>query len=77
MADVQQNILPQADILNSEENSAIDAGRLKAPVDGVDPTDIFFGWGEKPVSTNQAGTEEVDRLVVTVSQKMNEEDEVN
>ena len=45
MVDVKQNILPQAGILNNEENSAIDSDRVKAPVVVGGPTDWGGGGG--------------------------------
>ena len=55
MEDVLENIVPQAGILNNEENSAIDSDRVKAPVVGSSSTDL--GGSQKHDVANQAGAE--------------------
>ena len=68
-----EHIVPQAVILNSEENPAIipDSNRVKAPVVGAGSTD--FGGSQKHDVANQADAEGVDRLAFTASQKTSEE----
>ena len=53
MEDVLENIVPQAGILNREENPAIDSTRVKAPEVGAGSTD--FGVSQKHHVANQAG----------------------
>ena len=45
MEDVLKNVVPQAGILDNEENSATDSDRVKAPVVGAGSTD--FGGSQK------------------------------
>ena len=73
MESVLQNIVPQAGILNKEENPAIDSDRVKASVVVAGSTD--FGGSQKHDVANQAGAEEVDRLAPTASKKTSEEEE--
>ena len=73
MKSVLQNIVPQAGILNKEGNPGIDSDRVKAPVVGAGSTD--FGGSQKHDVANQAGTVEVERLALTLSQKTSEEAE--
>ena len=75
MEDVLQNIVPEASILDNEENSATDSDQVKAPVVGAGSTD--FGGSQKYEVANQAGAEGLDRLDPTASQKTSEEEEVN
>ena len=70
-----QNIVPQAGILNKEENPAIDSDRVKASV--VDAGSTDFGGSQKHDVANQADAEEVDRLAPTASKKTSEEEEDN
>ena len=70
-----QNIVPQAGILDNEENPATDSDRVKAPVVGAGSTD--FEGSQKHEVANQAGTEGLDRLTPTASQKTSEEEMVN
>ena len=71
MEDVIENIVPQVGIFNNEENSAIDPDLVKAPVVGAGSID--FGESQEHDVANQTGTEGVDRLVLTASQKTSEE----
>ena len=57
MESVLQNIVPQAGILNKEENPAIDSDRVKASV--VDAGSTDFGGSQKHNVANQADAEEV------------------
>ena len=75
MESVLQNIVPQAGILNKEENPAIDSDRVKASV--VDASSTDFGGSQKHDVANLADAEEVDRLAPTASKKMSEEEEDN
>ena len=75
MERVLQNIVPQAGILNKDENPAIDSDRLKASV--VDAGSTDFGGSQKHDVDNLAGAEEVDRLATTASKKMSDEEEDN
>ena len=63
--DLLQNIVPQAGILNNEEN----------PTTGAGFTD--FGGSQKHEVANPASAEGVDRLVPTAFQKTSEEEEDN
>ena len=71
MESVLQNIVPQAGILNKEENLATDSDRVKAPVVGADSTD--FGRSQVHDVANQADAEEVDCLAPTASKKTSDE----
>ena len=73
MESVLLNIVPQEGIVNKEENPAIDADRVKAPVVGAGSTD--FGGSQKHEVANQSGTVGVGRLALTLSQKTSEEAE--
>ena len=73
MDSVLENIVPQAGILNNEENPAIDSDRVKASVVNAGSTD--FGGSQKHVVANQAGAIEVKRLASSASQKTSEEEE--
>ena len=75
MEDVLQNIVPQAGILDNEENPATNSDRVKAPVVGAGSTD--FWASQKHEVANQAAAEGVDRLVPTASQKTSEQEDVN
>ena len=75
MESVLQNLVPQAGILNKEENPAIDSDRVKASV--VDAVSTDFGGSQKHDVANQADAEEVDRLAPTASKKTSEEEEDN
>ena len=75
MESALQNIVPQAGIINKEENPAIDSDRVKASV--VDAGSTDFGRSQKHDVANQAGVEEVDRLAPTASKKTSEEEEDN
>ena len=70
-----QNIVPQAAILNKEENPAIDSDQVKASV--VDAGSTDFGGSQKHDVANQAEAEKVDRLAPTASKKTSEEEEDN
>ena len=67
MEDLLENVVPQAGILNKEENPAIDSDRVKASV--VDAGSTDFGGSQKHDVANQTGTEGVDRLAPSASQK--------
>ena len=71
MEDVLDDIVPQAGILDNEENPATNSDRVKAPVVGTGSTD--FGGSQKHGVANQAGAEGVDRFAPTASQKTSEE----
>ena len=71
MESVLENIVPQAGILNKEENPAIDSDRVKASV--VDAGSTDFRVSQKHDVANQADAEEVDRLAPTASKKTSEE----
>ena len=73
MEDVLKNVVPQASIL-TEENSATDSNRVKAPVVGAGSTN--FGGSQKHDVANQADAEGVDHLALTASQKTSEKQEV-
>ena len=76
MADVLENVVPQAGILNKEENTAIDSDRVEASV--VDAGSTDFGGSQKHNVANQAGAEGMDRFAPTASKKTSEEEgEVN
>ena len=45
MVDVRENTVPQAGILNNEENPATDSDRVKAPVVGAGSADSGGGGG--------------------------------
>ena len=65
MESVLQSMVPQAGILNIEENPAINSDRVKASV--VDAGSTDFGASQKHDVANQADAEEVDRLAPTAS----------
>ena len=75
MESVLQNIVPQAGILNKEENPAIDSDRVKASV--VDAGSTDFGGSQKHDVANRADADEVDRLAPAASTKTSEEEEDN
>ena len=64
--------VPQAGILNNEENPAIDSDRVKASV--VDAGSTDFGGSQKHDVDNQAGAGRVVRLAVTAFQKTSDEE---
>ena len=63
MESVLENIIPQAGILNNEENPAIDSDRLKASV--VDAGSTYFGGSQKHDVANQASAGRGFRLALT------------
>ena len=67
MESVLQNIVPQAGILNKEENPAIDCDRVKASV--VDAGSTDFGGSQKHDVANQADAEEVGCLAPTLKRR--------
>ena len=73
MEDVLENSVPQAVIINNEENPAIDSDRVKASV--VDAGSTDFGGSQKHNVAIQTGAEEVDRLAPTAFQKTSEEED--
>ena len=72
MESVLENIVPQAGIINNEENPAIDSDRVKASV--VDAGSTDFRWSQKHDVANQAGAGRVVRLALTASQKTSDEE---
>ena len=75
MESVLQNIVPQAGILNKEEDPAIDSDRVKASV--VDAGSTDFGGSQKHDVANQSDAEVVDRLAPTAFKKTSKEEEDN
>ena len=75
MVDVLQNIVPQAGILDNEENPAIHSDRLQAAVVNANLTDLGRGGGQTHVVANQAGAERVIFLALTASQRTSDEEE--
>ena len=75
MEEVLENVVPQAGILDNEENLPTDSDRVIAPVVGAGSTD--FGRSQKHEVANQADGEGVDCLASIASQKTSEEEELN